>query len=223
MPKDRFHHETRSPSKDPTCFYPAMCDVPAETLTIVTRWLWAHRQRIGTRRGRRAATVRAQAKLVLRFLRDDARLRLLAREAGIGISTAYRYLHEAIDVIAEQAPDLHEVLTRGRQQGWSHVCLDRTLVEIDRVGARAEASHHLWCAGKHRTQGGNIQIVADPSGSPSGRRRWNRAAPMTSPPPEPTASALSTTPPPPSGCRPWPTRATTALTPASSPPSKARP
>lgn len=65
--------------------YSAMCDVPADTLTAVTGWLWAHQQRIGTRRGRRAATVRTQAKLVLRFFRDDAGLRVLATEANIGI------------------------------------------------------------------------------------------------------------------------------------------
>jgi hypothetical protein len=49
---------------------------------------------------------------------------MLARDTGIGISTAYRYLHEGIDVLAGQAPDLHDVLTRGRQEGWSQVNLD---------------------------------------------------------------------------------------------------
>jgi len=33
---------------------------------------------------------------VLRWFRDDALLRQLAAEASIGISTAYRYLHEGI-------------------------------------------------------------------------------------------------------------------------------
>jgi len=99
---------------------------------------------IGTRVGRRAGTVRAQAKLVLRWFRDDALLRQLAAEAGIGISTAYRYLHEGIVVIAEQAPDLHDVLERGRREGWSHVSLDATLIEIDRVAARKDNGHHLW-------------------------------------------------------------------------------
>ncbi len=74
--------------------YSAICDVPEETVVAVTAWLWAHRRRIGTRVGRRAGTVREQAKLVLRWFRDDAPLRQLAAEAGIGISTAYRYLHK---------------------------------------------------------------------------------------------------------------------------------
>ncbi len=78
----------------------------------MTAWLLEYRHRIGPRTGRRASTVRAQAKLVLRWFQDDAPLRQLATEAGIGISTAYRYLHEGIDVIAEEAPDLHDVLAR---------------------------------------------------------------------------------------------------------------
>jgi len=103
--------------------YSAICDVPAETLMIVSGWLAAHRRRIGTRAGRRAATVRVQATLVLRWFRDDASLRQLAGEARLPISTAYRYLHEAIEVIAEQAPDLHDVLEQadnwvGRMCPW---------------------------------------------------------------------------------------------------------
>ncbi len=146
--------------------YSAICDVPEETLVRMTVWLLEYRHRIGTRTGRRAGTVRAQAKLVLRWFRDDAPLRHLATEAGIGISTAYRYLHEGIDVIAEQAPDLHDVLARGQQEGWSHVSLDGTLITIDRVAARNENGHHLWYSGKHKTQGGNVQILADPGGFP---------------------------------------------------------
>lgn len=122
--------------------------------------------RIGTRTGRRAATVRTQAKLVLRWFRDDPAMRILAAEAKLAISTAYRYLHEAIDVIAEQAPDLHEVLDRARQEGWSHLLLDGTLIHIDRVGERSDEGHHLWYSGKHKTQGGNLQILADASGFP---------------------------------------------------------
>lgn len=78
----------------------------------------------------------------------------------------YRYLHEAIDVIAEQAPELHDVLDRAKREQWSHLTLDGTLIEIDRVNERAEVGHHLWYSGKHKTQGGNVQILADPGGFP---------------------------------------------------------
>ena len=146
--------------------YSAICDVPEQTLLHVTALLRTHRREIGTRAGRRAGTARVQAKLVLRWFRDDAPIRLLAAEAGLPISTSYRYLHEAIDVIAAQAPDLHEVLEQARHAQWSHLTLDGTLIEIDRVGERKENGHHLWYSGKHKTQGGNVQIVADPRGFP---------------------------------------------------------
>ncbi len=146
--------------------YSAICDVPEETLLYVTALLYGHRRQIGTRAGRRVGAERTQAKLVLRWFRDDAAIRILAGEAELAISTAYRYLHEAIDVIAEQAPDLHEVLDRARRESWSHLLLDGTLIHIDRVDERNEQGHHLWYSGKHKTQGGNVQILADPSGFP---------------------------------------------------------
>jgi len=69
-------------------------------------------------------------------------------------------------VFAEQAPDLHDVLAHGRREGWWHVSLDGTLIAIDRVDARNENGHHLRYSGKHKTQGGHVQILADPSGFP---------------------------------------------------------
>lgn len=146
--------------------YPAICDVPDETLLHVTGLLREHRREIGTRTGRRAGSERMQAKLVLRWFRDDAPMRVLATEAGLPISTSYRYLHEAIDVIAEQAPDLHEVLELAKTEGWSHVTVDGTLIEIDRACERNDNGHHLWYSGKHKTQGANVQILADPGGFP---------------------------------------------------------
>lgn len=45
----------------------------------------------------RAATVRVQALLVLlRWFKDDTKLRILALDAGISIATAYRYLSTAV-------------------------------------------------------------------------------------------------------------------------------
>lgn len=146
--------------------YSAICDVPAETLVRVSALLYAHRREIGTRTGRRAGSTRTQATMMLRWFRDDASIRILAAEAKLAISTAYRYLHEAIDVIAETASELHEVLDQAKREGWSHLLLDGTLIHIDRVGERNEDGHHLWYSGKHKAQGGNVQILADPTGFP---------------------------------------------------------
>lgn len=84
--------------------YRATLDVPAETLRTVTSWLRAHRQAQHLRPWQRAATVFVQAVMVLRWFKDATDPRFLAREAGVSVATAYRYVHEGIDVIAAQAP-----------------------------------------------------------------------------------------------------------------------
>jgi hypothetical protein len=153
--------------KEPDMFaYSSFCDVPEDTLVYVTALLYRHRQELGTRTGRRAGSERTQAKLVLRWFRDDPRMRVLAKECKMGISTAYRYLHEGIDVIAAEAPDLHEVLKKAKEEGMAYLTLDGTLIHTNRVDERKEDGDHLWYSGKHRTQGGNVQILADPQGFP---------------------------------------------------------
>jgi len=84
----------------------------------------------------------------------------------VSIATGYRYLHEAIDVIAAQAPELPDVLAAGLRQGWAFVCLDGTLIPSTRVSAPSETGHDLWYSGKHKQHGGNVQVLTDPTGWP---------------------------------------------------------
>ena len=92
---------------------------------------------------------------------------VLARDAGVSTATGYRYLHEGIDVLAAQAPELHQVLQAGRAAGWSHVTLDGTLIATDRCRTKnPDTGHDLWYSGKHKAHGGNVQVVCDPSGFP---------------------------------------------------------
>jgi hypothetical protein len=145
----------------------ATLDVPAETATLLTELLVAERLRRGTGVGARAASARDQAILVLRWFRQDADLKVLAADTRISLATGYRYLHEGIDVLAAQAPDLHEVLQAGQAAGWTHVTLDGTLIRTDRCRTvNPDTGHDLWYSGKHRTHGGNVQIVSDPTGFP---------------------------------------------------------
>lgn len=146
--------------------YRATLDVPFETAARVSGWLQAHRRAVDTRPWQRAATCWSQALLVLRWFKDDAKLHLLARDATISQATAYRYLHEGIEVIAAHAPDLHEVLAHGQEQGWGFMALDGTLIETTRASAKSEAGHDIWYSGKHHRHGGNIQVLTDPSGYP---------------------------------------------------------
>ena len=76
--------------------------------------------------------------LALRWFKDATKQRLLALDVGIGIATAYRYLHAAIDVIAAHAPALPDVLARAKSEEWPFVCLDGTLVETTKVHARPD-------------------------------------------------------------------------------------
>ncbi len=144
----------------------ARLDVSAPVLRAVTAWIARHRRRSGARPAQRAGTVHTQVVLVLRWLRHRLDLRTLAVEAGISIATGYRYLHEALDVIAAHAPGLGDVLERARAADLPFVCLDGTLVPTDRVAARAERGHHLWYSGRHHAFGGSVQVLADSTGFP---------------------------------------------------------
>jgi hypothetical protein len=59
-------------------------------------------------------------------------MKVLAADTVISLATGDRYLHEGIDVLAAQAPDLHEVLKQGKADGWTHVTVDGTLIRTDR-------------------------------------------------------------------------------------------
>ena len=144
----------------------ASLNVSATVLKAVTGWIARRRRRPGSRPGQRAGTVHTQVALLLRWLRHRLDLRTLAADAQLSIATAYRYLHEALDVVAAHAPDLSDVLARARRGGQPFVCLDGTLIPTDRVAARAERGHHLWYSGKHHAFGGNVQVIFDATGFP---------------------------------------------------------
>jgi hypothetical protein len=146
--------------------YRATLDVPASTVLLVSRWLLIHRKAHDRRPWQRAATPYVQAVLVLRWFKEATDIRILARDARVSIATAYRYLHEGIDVIAAHAPDLPDVLAHGRDEGWAFVCLDGTLIPSTRSSAPSAAGHDVWYSGKHKRHGGNIQVVTGPTGYP---------------------------------------------------------
>ncbi|MFD5055691.1 transposase family protein [Streptomyces tendae] len=146
--------------------YVAMLDVPRHVVEYLARLLAAHRRSIGTPKNTRALGPFRQAVLVLRWFRERGCVHCLARDAGISQATGYRYLHEGIDVLANQAPDLHEVLDRCQREGMTHVILDGTLIESDRVAGVRENGNDLWFSQKHKAFGGNVQFLAAPDGTP---------------------------------------------------------
>ena len=131
--------------------YTARLTVREETVLFVSGLLDAERQRRGSRRGRRALGCFKQAVLVLRWFLDATRLTQLAGDNDIGLSTAYRYLHEGISVLAARQPALHSVLLAARMAGHSHVNLDGTLIRTDRCSIPGPTPGvDLWWSGKRR-------------------------------------------------------------------------
>ena len=154
--------------------YTAVLPVSEETVLFVSGLLAAERCRRGTRGRRRALGCYRQAVLVLRWFLDGARLAQLACDNRIGRPTAFRYLHEGIDVLAAAAPGLRGALLAARAAGHAHVTVDGTLVRTDRcrvAGPTARADRpeqrvDLWWSGKHTAHGGNVQVIAAPDGWP---------------------------------------------------------
>lgn len=146
--------------------YSAICDVPVDTLNWLTGLLHRHRRAHDARPEQRAGTPRTQAKLLLRWYRDGVRVVDLGRDHGVSQATAYRYLHEGIDVLAAAAPELHEALGKAQENGLPYVSLDGTLIPTDRLAERMEKGNHAWYSGKHKEFGGNVQVLADLTGFP---------------------------------------------------------
>lgn len=145
--------------------YRASLDVSRDLAQAIARLLHAHRTRIGTRRGRRTLSCFAQAVLLLRFMRQRAAIADLARDNAVSLSTTYRHLHEALQVIAAEAPDLPDVIATALKRGEEHLLLDGTLIDTDRIHDR-DSSSDRWYSGKHRHHGGLIQVVCDRDGRP---------------------------------------------------------
>ena len=90
--------------------YTAVLDVSEDSVLFLSGLLHAERVRLSTRKDSRALGTYRQAVLVLRWLFDDTRMSQLARDNGIGSSTAYDYRDEGIAVLAAGKPSLHGAL-----------------------------------------------------------------------------------------------------------------
>ena len=100
------------------------------------------------------------------MLGEGARVPDAGRDAGLQKSAAYDYFHHAAAVIAAEAPELRDVLQRARDEGWSHLTLDGTLIETDRLREKNDNGYDAWYSGKHKKHGGNLQVLTDPHGDP---------------------------------------------------------
>jgi hypothetical protein len=135
--------------------YPSGVDVSTSALRFLAARLRERRRALGTRWRRLNAG--RQALLTLAHLRNGQPYAQLAAGFEIGTTTAYRYITEAVNLLAALAPTLAEAVRAASTK--AYVILDGTLLPIDRI-----AADRPFYSGKHKKHGMNVQVMADPKG-----------------------------------------------------------
>ncbi|MFI5758365.1 IS5 family transposase [Streptomyces sp. NPDC051569] len=135
--------------------YPSGVDVSSSTLRFLAEQLRRHRRAISSRWRRLSAG--RQALLALAHLRVGHTYAQLAAGFGVGTTTAYRYVTEAVDLLAALAPTLADAVRTASTKAF--VLLDGTLLPIDRI-----AADQPFYSGKHKRHGMNVQVLTDPFG-----------------------------------------------------------
>lgn len=144
--------------------YSVMLDVPVQLVLFAARLLAAHRREIATRRGTSALGCWRQAVFVLAWCRDRPDIPPPRQGAsGSPRPPAYRYLDEAIGVLAARAPGLREALEKATDQGLPYLILDGKVVAADRCQektiSRKGREIDGWYSGNAHGFGGNIQAL----------------------------------------------------------------
>jgi hypothetical protein len=135
--------------------YVASIPLSTRSLTRLTTLINAHRRELGGRW--RALPAHEQALMSLAHLRNGDTLARLAAGFGVGLTTVWRYLREAIDLLTAEAADVAAAAHRAARLAYA--ILDGTLIPIDRV-----ADQKPYYSGKHQRHGVNVQVLADAAG-----------------------------------------------------------
>ncbi|MER5334283.1 transposase family protein [Micromonospora sp. NPDC002717] len=135
--------------------YPSTISLSSRTLNHLADRIRSHRNQ---RRSRwRRLDAGRQALLALAHLRNGDTYTRLAAGFEIGVSTAWRYVQEAVALLATAADELDTAMDRIRRLAYA--ILDGTLIPIDRV-----ADQKPYYSGKHKRHGVNVQVIADAAG-----------------------------------------------------------
>ncbi|MCL7493176.1 transposase family protein [Streptomyces sp. MCA2] len=135
--------------------YPSAIELSSQSLRFLAQHLTHRRRELGTRW--RKLPAGQQALLSLAHLRCGDTYAQLAAGFGVGVATVYRYIHEAVTVLAAVAPTLEQAVTAASAKAF--VILDGTLLPIDRI-----AVDRPFYSGKHRKHGMNVQVITAPFG-----------------------------------------------------------
>lgn len=134
--------------------YPSGIDLSGSALQLLSSLLRTQCLERDTRWRRLPAG--RQALLVLAHLRCGHTYAQLAAGFGVGITTAYRYVTEAVEILKALAPDITTAVRAAAHK--AYLILDGTLLPIDRI-----AADRPYYSGKHRRHGMNVQVLTDPS------------------------------------------------------------
>jgi len=118
-----------------------------------------HRAAIGCR-WRKLPPAR-QALLVLAHLRCGDTYAQLAASFRVGTTTVYRYVCEAVELLAALAPQLGQVIADRLDAAVT--ILDGTIIPTMRV--RWTSDHQRWYVHRKKTYGVNLQALADEHGN----------------------------------------------------------
>jgi DDE superfamily endonuclease/Helix-turn-helix of DDE superfamily endonuclease len=137
--------------------YPGTIALSRAHLTHLAGLIRTHRRAIGSV-WRKLSPAR-QALLALAHLRNGDTYTRLAAGFGVGVATVFRYVREAVDLLAACAPSLTAALWRLAHNGHQLGILDGTVVRIDRLGGDNDRRYY---SGKHGHHGVNLQGLVDP-------------------------------------------------------------
>src|SRR5690349_22550744 len=122
--------------------------VSTRALSTLSDVLRRHRREQATRW--RKLTAGRQALLVIAYLRKGETYADLACGFRVGTSTVYRYVREALELLAAMAPTLEQAIAVAARKAF--VILDGTLLRIDRV-SMASGYDRAFYSGNTRPTG----------------------------------------------------------------------
>src|SRR3954454_23333936 len=124
--------------------------VSSRAVNLLADALRRHRNQLATRW--RKLSAGRQALLVVAYLRKGETYAELACGFHVGTSTVYRYVREAIRLLAAMAPTLEQAIQVALRKAKAFVILDGTLLRIDRVGMTSGYDRGFY-SGNHKLTG----------------------------------------------------------------------
>jgi hypothetical protein len=135
--------------------------VSSRALGVLADALRAHRNQRATRWRKLTAGRQAPVGRCLPAQgRDLRRPGLRVRDRHVD---GYRYIREALALLAAMAPTLEQAIEVASRKAF--VIGDGTLLRIDRIDM-ASGRDRAHYSGKHKAHGLNVQVIADPIGRP---------------------------------------------------------